>query len=127
MEGGFHSSFDTVFGSEACPRLRLWLQGRVCLGFFAPPSDENNIGDKACFGAFLGCVFMLVEKVSVLGGTSAARRIVSGLVLVAKLYGNDVPRLTFWLPSYCLENNNKPGPALPKSARPSIDRNGAEK
>ncbi|KAL6135894.1 hypothetical protein ACLB2K_068119 [Fragaria x ananassa] len=62
---------------------------------------------------------------------SAARTVVSGLVLVAKACGNDVPRLTFWLSNSIvlrtIISQAIGEPALPKSARSSIDRNGAEK
>ncbi|PPD75831.1 hypothetical protein GOBAR_DD27241 [Gossypium barbadense] len=37
------------------------------------------------------------EQVTQIRGQSAARAAVSGLVLVSKACGNDVPRLTFWL------------------------------
>lgn len=62
---------------------------------------------------------------------SAARSVVSGLVLVAKACGNDVPRLTFWLSNAIvlrtIVSQATGDPELPKSARSSIERNGAEK
>ncbi|PRQ54210.1 putative EEIG1/EHBP1 domain-containing protein [Rosa chinensis] len=62
---------------------------------------------------------------------SAARSVVSGLVLVAKACGNDVPRLTFWLSNSIvlrtIISQATGDPELPKSARSSIDRNGAAK
>ncbi|XP_050379439.1 uncharacterized protein LOC126796743 [Argentina anserina] len=62
---------------------------------------------------------------------SAARSVVSGLVLVAKACGNDVPRLTFWLSNSIvlrtIISQATGDPELSKSARSSIDRNGAEK
>ncbi|KAF3435208.1 hypothetical protein FNV43_RR22295 [Rhamnella rubrinervis] len=62
---------------------------------------------------------------------TAARSAVSGLVLVAKACGNDVPRLTFWLSNSVLLRtiiSQATGDLeLPLSAGPSIKRSKAEK
>ncbi|KAM1410568.1 hypothetical protein ACFX13_023665 [Malus domestica] len=62
---------------------------------------------------------------------SAAKSIVSGLVLVAKACGNDVPRLTYWLSNSIVLRTIVSQVAgeskLPMLAGPSIDRNGAGK
>ncbi|CAN6702879.1 unnamed protein product [Malus baccata var. baccata] len=62
---------------------------------------------------------------------SAAKSIVSGIVLVAKACGNDVPRLTYWLSNSIVLRTiisqvigESESPML---AGPSIDRNGAGK
>ncbi|PQM40106.1 uncharacterized protein Pyn_24164 [Prunus yedoensis var. nudiflora] len=62
---------------------------------------------------------------------SAARSIVSGLVLVAKACGNDVPRLTYWLSNSVvlrtIISQVTGEPELLLSPGSSIDRNGAGK
>ncbi|KAM1130034.1 hypothetical protein ACFX19_045439 [Malus domestica] len=62
---------------------------------------------------------------------SAAKSIVSGIVLVAKACGNDVPRLTYWLSNSIVLRtiiSQVIGESeSPMSAGPSIDRNGAGK
>ncbi|KMT17460.1 hypothetical protein BVRB_2g037980 [Beta vulgaris subsp. vulgaris] len=63
--------------------------------------------------------------------TSAAQSIVSGLIVVAKACGNDVPRLTFWL-SNCVVLRAILCEAfaedqLPVSASSLVERNGAGK
>ncbi|KAL5581322.1 hypothetical protein UlMin_013764 [Ulmus minor] len=61
---------------------------------------------------------------------NAARSAVSGLVLVAKACGNDVPRLTFWLSNSILLrtiiSQATGNSELPLSAGPSINRNGTQ-
>ncbi|XP_048433716.1 uncharacterized protein LOC125474278 [Pyrus x bretschneideri] len=62
---------------------------------------------------------------------SAAKSIVSGLVLVAKACGNDVPRLTYWLSNSIvlrtIISQVTGDKESPMSAGHSIDRNGAGK
>ncbi|XP_052196971.1 uncharacterized protein LOC127804203 isoform X2 [Diospyros lotus] len=62
---------------------------------------------------------------------SAARSAVSGLVLVAKACGNDVPRLTFWLSNSvvlrAIISQAFTEQQLPLSARPSVESPGSGK
>ncbi|KAF8390615.1 hypothetical protein HHK36_025142 [Tetracentron sinense] len=61
---------------------------------------------------------------------SAARSTVSGLVLVAKACGNDVPRLTFWLSNSVVLRtiiSQAIGDQLPLSAGPCIETNDGRK
>uniref|UniRef100_A0A5B7BPX8 C2 NT-type domain-containing protein n=1 Tax=Davidia involucrata TaxID=16924 RepID=A0A5B7BPX8_DAVIN len=64
-------------------------------------------------------------------GATAARSAVSGLVLVAKACGNDVPRLTFWLSNSvvlrAIISQASVGQQLPLSAGPFIERTGGRK
>ncbi|KAA8548219.1 hypothetical protein F0562_004520 [Nyssa sinensis] len=63
-------------------------------------------------------------------GASAARSAVSGLVLVAKACGNDVPRLTFWLSNSivlrAIISQASAEQQLPLSAGPFAERTGAK-
>ncbi|XP_042492184.1 uncharacterized protein LOC122071827 [Macadamia integrifolia] len=72
-----------------------------------------------------------LRKCSPARGASAARSAVSGLVLVVKACGNDVPRLTFWLSNSivlrAVVNQTIEESQLPLSAGPRLENNGGRK
>nr|GMC46281.1 uncharacterized protein LOC109149986 [Ipomoea batatas] len=71
----------------------------VEIGLFSVVAEHGSSTNKVHAPArrLSRLYFHACKENSVLRRLSAARSVVSGLILVAKACGNDVPRLTFWL------------------------------